>query len=799
MSWAIVIGIDEYGDRGDTPNLRSAVYDAEEFARWLMEHVDVPEEQVRTLMGRRKDDASADSSSLVPTKDNVLKLINKVMAESEGGEGNLYFFFGGHGVTAKWANREESALVFPSVDKDHPVQTLAVRSIVEFFETTRFLDQFFFIDACRSPLKTSDAEIGAWQIPRRREPGQDPPQQFVLYASSPGLPTQDALWDETHSAFSEPLMEGLHGKAAAKAWSWERGCYEVRWERLTRYVTSRMSARRDELKSDEPFQVPQDMGIRGVRGRDRDAILSRPRTNEVERVTLRLDLAAQSIEQADVTVLDAIGVTVDRAVRVSGSPVFTLPPRTYALKVEASNGRVWHIVPPIELYEDEPEPEIEWLEEDEVGLADRYEPGTITIESPDLLAVADVRDETGHVVGVATQHKGCQTKAGFYRARLIGPEHDKTGEGDVVLLRGGAAEPAKLPKPDVDDRAAELAEAFGGSSEGGYVRPTPKAGPAAWAQPSTVLVAGIGAALHGDGAALTALGLKGMPAPAQDKGGIAFFAVPGKGDIESLKKLRIRVWPAGEEIPGDKDEHTHALEPTDAGVGRVVEKAEVSDPYWLSIETPNTDAAPTVVALRPLKGRLATLVGQVDPDRVRLYQFHPLAQPVESSEADWLRRLEHLQRQLLGGRTDGAKDILEPIREQAQNDPFGACLAGYMLIRLGYREGLGELASAIIEAAPTLSDGYVLRGEHAAHEQNDEARNQAFADAVSAGIPAFGEGLTRLVEGLRVSGFFHPRGALVRYIFQRHARGSMWSAFTPRREFKPGRLVITGADIGYEG
>jgi hypothetical protein len=594
-------------------------------------------------------------------------------------------------------------------------------------------------------------------------------------------------------------MDALHGKAAAKAWSWERGCYEVRWERLTRYITSRMEASRDELDSGEPFQIPQDMGIRGVRGHDRDAILSRPRIDEVERVTLRLNLAAKSIEQANVTVLDAIGVTVDRAVGVSGSRVFTLPPRTYALKVEASDGRVWHIVPPIELYEDEPNPKIEWLQEDEVGLTDRYQPGTITIESPDPLAVADVRDETGHVLGVATQHKGCQTKAGFYRARLIGPERDKTGEGDVVLLRGGATEPATLPKPGVDDRAAELATAFGGKTEGGYVQPTPKAKPAAWAQPSTVLAAGIGAALHGDGDALAALGLDRMPAPGENESCIAFFAVAGTNDRESLKRLRVRVWPAGDEIPGDDDGKTHVLEPTDAGVAPVIETAEVTDPYWLSIETLDTDEAPTVVALRPLKGRLATLVGQVDTDRVRLYQFHPLAQPVESSEADWLRRLEHLERQLLGGRIDGAKDILDPIRKNAQSDPFGACLAGYMLIRLGYREGLGDLASAIIEAAPSLSDGYVLRGEHAAYEQNDEARNQAFADAVSAGIPGFGEGLTRLVEGLRVSGFFHPRGALVRYIFQRHARGSMWSAFTPGGKFEAGRLVITGADIGYEG
>jgi hypothetical protein len=39
----------------------------------------------------------------------------------------------------------------------------------------------------------------------------------------------------------------------------------------------------------------------------------------------------------------------------------------------------------------------------------------------------------------------------------------------------------------------------------------------------------------------------------------------------------------------------------------------------------------------------------------------------------------------------------------------------------------------------------------------------------------------------------------VRYIFQRHARGNMWAAFTPKDEFKAGRLVITGSDIGYEG
>jgi hypothetical protein len=252
----------------------------------------------------------------------------------------------------------------------------------------------------------------------------------------------------------------------------------------------------------------------------------------------------------------------------------------------------------------------------------------------------------------------------------------------------------------------------------------------------------------------------------------------------------------------------HALSPTRAGVAAVVEEVREPERYWLSIEAPGEQ--PTVVGLNPLKGRLAVIVAQVDQDLVRLYQFHPSAEPDESSTADSMRRLEHLQRQLLGGRLDGARDIAlgartdggdvitARIAAQARADPFGGCLIGYVLLRLGLHEWLGALSSAIIETAPTLSDAYILRGEYEAYTRNDDARDQAFADAVAAGVPVFGEGLTRLVEGLRVSGFLHPRAALVRYVFQRHVRGAMWSAFTPRGAFEPGRLVITGADIGFE-
>jgi hypothetical protein len=260
--------------------------------------------------------------------------------------------------------------------------------------------------------------------------------------------------------------------------------------------------------------------------------------------------------------------------------------------------------------------------------------------------------------------------------------------------------------------------------------------------------------------------------------------------------MSARVWPAGDPVPPDGE--SRPLEPTDSGVVSIVWPLKEAGPHWLSIE-PGDEEKPTVVSLLALQGRLASVVAQLEPGRLRLYQVHPLTRPDPSNEPDRMRRAEHLQRLLLGGRLDGAEDLAGEVASHASDDPIAGCLAGYVLLRLGAYEPLADLASTIVEIAPLLSDAYILRGEYEASYKNEEGRNQAFADAVGSGVPIFAEGLTRLVEGLRASGFFHPRGALVRYIFQRHARGSMWSAFTPRSKFTAGRLVITGADVGYEG
>src|ERR671922_796901 len=173
MNWAIVIGIDEYGD--DKMRLTGAVADALTFAEWVTadEGGRVAPSQLRLLLGRRADDQNRTERDVVPTKDNIVTAINDVVTAVEQGAERLYFFFAGHGITARVANRDEGALVTPGFDELHTDHSLALASLTEYFETTPFEDQFFFVDACRDiPWENREFEIGRWPIPRRRDPGK---------------------------------------------------------------------------------------------------------------------------------------------------------------------------------------------------------------------------------------------------------------------------------------------------------------------------------------------------------------------------------------------------------------------------------------------------------------------------------------------------------------------------------------------------------------------------------------------------------------------------------------------------
>jgi Caspase domain len=792
-NWALVIGVDDYGTPG--LNLSGAVRDAERFRDWVLEQSAHPvaEENLRFLTARTDGGEPGDG---IPTKDNVVAAINDVIARSNGAGDALFFFFSGHGLTAWVANREEGAILTPGFDAQHPEHSLAIRSVLEFFETLQYKDQFFFIDACRNAPQ-QDFEIGRWPIPRRRDPGLPPVQQFVLYATSPGLTAAEDAW-EGLGEFTKVLVPALEGDA--KAWSWERNCYEVRWEKLATHVKDAMEAAKIATRPGHhppeggwPIQVPQDTGSRGVEGRQRDALLaSIPRT-AVPPIELTIELSGDPrYDEAELSILDAVAAPVASALKVTDeSYVFTLPPKTYAVVARTTDKRVGRVEAPIDLY-DKPLTRVIPLGPEGPVAEPRLgeQPGKVVVEAVDPLTIVELRDEAGTVVEAqkvdgASGRATFEQPAGFYRVRLIGPG-GPSDEQFVVLGSGEEARANELRPAEAAARTIALAKAAGGRYDGeGRALSFPQFDERLeWAAPSTIMAVALGIGLGGGRSSVLAAPAKALAG----KSGVAFYGV----DFGGLDGLRVRVWPAGEGIPKDPA----ALTVSKTRTVSLVHETEPG-PHWLAIE--HKDAT-TVVALPVLPGRLATVIAQFGAQRPRVYQFHPSTKADSSSTPERLRRVEHLQRTLLSGWIDGAHHLARELAGSAAEDPFAGLLAGYVLLRMGSYDELPAIADAVSAAAPRLSDSYILRGEYAAHGADPDlvARDQAFAQAINSGIPAFGEGLTRLIEGLRASGLMHPRAALVRHIFQQHARGLMWAAFEPLRPLEPGQLVIRGSDLGNE-
>ena len=177
---------------------------------------------------------------------------------------------------------------------------------------------------------------------------------------------------------------------------------------------------------------------RGVAGRDRDPpVVSYP-SGHFPNLGLTVDLAADSeFEEAEISVLDAVGNPVVSALRVTGSSArFTLPPRTYAVRAltPEPGSLVGTLRAPVDLYEQEavvPLPLRSPSEPAAAAVNGREEPpGVIAIRSPDSLAVAEIRDEAGRVVDLGRAGEERRLPAGFYRVRQIAP--DETPEAEFV-------------------------------------------------------------------------------------------------------------------------------------------------------------------------------------------------------------------------------------------------------------------------------------------------------------------------------------------------------------------------------
>ena len=108
-NWAVVVGIDRYWS--DAANLRGAVRDALSVRDWLLDPAggNVPAENLQLVLAPGPNSPPLDpelEQLPVGTKANITVAINNLIQLSGGIGERLFFFYAGHGLTARISNRD---------------------------------------------------------------------------------------------------------------------------------------------------------------------------------------------------------------------------------------------------------------------------------------------------------------------------------------------------------------------------------------------------------------------------------------------------------------------------------------------------------------------------------------------------------------------------------------------------------------------------------------------------------------------------------------------------------------------
>ncbi len=807
-NWAIVIGIDHYWT--ENACLRGAVTDALRMREWLVDPKggNVSEENTALILSPLEGREPQGIDAVEATNSKIITAINELLQRSEAKGERLYFFYAGHGLTARVSNRDENAIVSGDFSPVTTNNSLALRSLWELLETTQFQDQFLFVDACRNiPWENIEFEVGRWPLPRRRDPGLPPTQQFILYATSPGLKARELREaGNERGAFTEMLLNGLRGAGSAKAWSSEAQNYQVRWERLVEYVKGELERRRLAVGTGparDLFQIPQDAGARGVEARERNPILAEFESGAFPAETLKVKLGPSAVVPvAEVTVLDESAVPVDSKTQLTGLPVeFSLPPKTYALHATAPEYDRAVARPPVDLYEEREiplklaraaaaaatptngDPAVRGLEEAPTG--------KLHVRCSDPLAPVEIADETGRVVAVANGEVASELPAGFYRARLEAPG-DEVVEQLVELAPGGNLTVELEPAAPASRAVREVLETIGVDVGADNTVEVPEAGgPIASARLSTILTLAGGVAAHdpGYGSHLGRLGLKAFKQAIPPDAESGIYVVLGidtedpKQGQRLLKGLKFRTWTFDQQVPKRASRPVAVREVSDIAEFAV---PTAVGPRWLAVEP--GEGEPVVFALAQLPRRFTMLTLVFEAGQARAFQYMPSLSPDGSTHPRELRRLELMQRVLLGGSLEAGNEAALELLDAKNVDPLAGCLGAYLFLRQGRARDLRKAVGNLLRFYPELSDSHVLKGEVEAAAGRHRAAKQAFAKAIDVGIPLFGEGLTRLLEGLRKYELDVPRARLVEKVFKRHVSGSMWSVWRPEN-LRPGRKL----------
>ena len=799
-NWAIVIGIDRYAIQDAA--LGGAVRDALDVREWLLDPQggDVPEANLALVLGPAEGAPDPGVQAAAPDRNSATKAVAELIQRSGGAGERLYFYFSGHGISARTGFSDEDAMLFSDFEWLLPDNSWSLRSLSEYFATFQFQDQIMFVDACRNAPRIQEVRIGHWPRPRQRDVGTPPAQQFVLYATSPGLRAAEggAPGDE-HAAFTRVLLNGLRGAGRAKTFDSAAQEYLVRWDALADYVVGAM----EELKKNvaegakELIQIPQQAGARGVAGRPPNPAIARIPVDRVPDPELELDVVLRPEEvvgMAEVRLLDDAGAPVETRTHVPGLPVrFTLPPRTYLVHALAPQYDTLYYRPPVDLYGNR---EIALDLKPTAGTAPAPEAaaparhagapaatGRIVAVSPDPRLPIEVANAAGQVVASACGRVETEQAPGAYQVRVRGA--DGRPLMLAVELTAGEVEELELPMPTPEPAVTRIVERSGlelGANR--TLSVSELVAPVGGAGLSTVLgLAGL-AALFGvadEGHKLRSLGSRAIRAvldTGASSGIHVLVGVDGVADSETAGRLgdaRLTCWPIRKPVP----EASVAPAPLDADPG-LGEYALAAAPgtHWLAIE--RTGARPVVLPLTVLDDRVTLVVVTLGADRLPgVFEFIPPRMPTAEVDLPFMRQVELVQQLAKTPQLYAAEPLARELITSQPTPPVAATLGAYLLLRLGHSADLDEVTQRLTADYEKLSDGHVLRAEYLASVGRAADAEASIGRALDAGSPIFGEGITRLLDGVAQFRNDHARAQLVSAIHDRYAHGSLFSAWHP--------------------
>jgi hypothetical protein len=128
---------------------------------------------------------------------------------------------------------------------------------------------------------------------------------------------------------------------------------------------------------------------------------------------------------------------------------------------------------------------------------------------------------------------------------------------------------------------------------------------------------------------------------------------------------------------------------------------------------------------------------------------HPLSASVTLPDSPLV---DTVARYLYSGNLQQAATIAssaEQLLDHKSSHPFGAALGGYALLRLGERDLLGEWPRNVARWFPWLPDGAIVAGAAAALAGDHGRAAHCFCEAAERGLPAFVDGFSMLLSGLR--------------------------------------------------